>query len=120
MQFKIDENLPIEIAQLLMKAGHDAKTVHDQHLQGTGDKELIEKCDSENRIMVTADMDFSDIRAYPPQDHEGIIVLRVINQSRPHVIDVFEKIVLLLKSEPIRNRLWIIEENVVRIRGEND
>jgi len=37
MQFKIDENLPIEIAELLINAGHDAKTVNDQQLQGTKD-----------------------------------------------------------------------------------
>jgi predicted nuclease of predicted toxin-antitoxin system len=29
MQFKIDENLPIEIAELLIDAGYDAKTVYD-------------------------------------------------------------------------------------------
>ena len=32
MQFKIDENLPIEIAELLINAGYDAKTVNDQQL----------------------------------------------------------------------------------------
>lgn len=35
MHFKIDENLPIEIAEILNNAGHDAKTVHNQQLQGT-------------------------------------------------------------------------------------
>jgi len=34
MQFKIDENLPIEIAELLINAGHDAKTINVQQLQG--------------------------------------------------------------------------------------
>ena len=32
MQFKIDENLPIKIAELLINAGYDAKTVNDQQL----------------------------------------------------------------------------------------
>jgi hypothetical protein len=30
MQFKIDENLPVEIVELLINAGHDAKTVNEQ------------------------------------------------------------------------------------------
>jgi len=42
MQFKIDENLPIEIAELLINAGNDAKTVNDQQLQGSRDPILIE------------------------------------------------------------------------------
>jgi Domain of unknown function (DUF5615) len=32
MRFKIDENLPIEVAELLRAAGHDALTVLDQNL----------------------------------------------------------------------------------------
>jgi len=34
MQFKIDENLPIEAADALRASGHDALTIHDQHLVG--------------------------------------------------------------------------------------
>ena len=30
MRFKVDENLPIEIADLLRDAGFDAMTVHEQ------------------------------------------------------------------------------------------
>ena len=42
MKFKIDENLsrrdgypPVEIAELLIKSGHNAKTVNEQQLKGT-------------------------------------------------------------------------------------
>jgi hypothetical protein len=42
MQFKIDENLPIKIAELLINAGYDAKTVNDQQLQGIKDS-ILEK-----------------------------------------------------------------------------
>ncbi len=32
MKFKIDENLPIEIAELLREAGYDAMTVEEQNM----------------------------------------------------------------------------------------
>jgi len=35
MQFKIDENLPIEISELLINAGHNAKTVNYWGNMGT-------------------------------------------------------------------------------------
>ncbi len=89
MKFKIDENLPIEIAELLIKNGHDAKTVNDQQLKGTKDSALINLCKQENRAMVTLDTDFSDITAYPPEEYTGIIVLRVGSQTKNHVINVF-------------------------------
>lgn len=42
MLFKIDENLPIEIAGLFIDAGYDAKTVNDQQMQGAIDPVLIQ------------------------------------------------------------------------------
>ncbi len=120
MQFKIDENLPIEIAELLTNAGHNAKTVNEQQLQGARDPVLIDVCKSENRVLVTLDTDFSDIRAYPPQEFSGIIVLRVGSQAKQHVIKVFQSILPLIQREPLNQHLWIMEETKVRIRGKDD
>lgn len=120
MQFKVDENLPVEIAELLVNAGHDTKTVNEQQLQGVKDPVLIDACKSESRVLITLDTDFSDIRAYPPQEFSGIIVLRVGSQAKQHVIKVFQRIVPLIQQEPLIQHLWIVEETKVRIRGKDD
>ena len=120
MQFKIDENLPIEIAELLTNASYDAKTVNEQQLQGTRDPLLMDVCKSEGRVLVTLDTDFSDIKAYPPQEFSGIIVLRVGSQAKQHVIKVFQRIIPLVQQEPLNQHLWIVEETKVRIRGKDD
>jgi len=117
MDFKIDENLPSEIGVLLSEAGHDAKTVNQQNLQGTPDSNLIEVCKNEGRVLVTLDMDFSDIRAYPPDNYSGIIVLRLARQSKPYAIDVFRRVLPHMGREPLKGQLWIVEENSLRIRG---
>jgi predicted nuclease of predicted toxin-antitoxin system len=121
MLFKIDENLPIEIAKLLNNAGHNAKTVNDQQMQGVKDPFLIDVCKNEGRVLVTLDTDFSDIRAYPPQEFSGIIVLRVGSQAKQHVIKVFQSIIIpLIQKEPLNQHLWIVEETKVRIRGSDE
>ena len=120
MQFKIDENLPIEIAELLIDAGYDAKTVYDQQLNGTQDPILAEVCKNEHRILVTLDTDFSDIRAYPPEEFSGIIVLRVRTQAKHHVIEVFSSIIHLISRETLIQHLWVVEETKVRIRGRDE
>jgi predicted nuclease of predicted toxin-antitoxin system len=120
MQFKIDENLPFEIANLLVGAGYDAKTVNDQQLQGIKDPILIDVCRTEHRVLVTLDTDFSDIRAYPPEEFTGIIILRVGSQAKNHVIKVFRSIMPLIGREPLMQHLWIVEETKVRIRGKDD
>lgn len=119
MQFKIDENLPIELTKLLVNAGHNAKTVNEQHLQGVRDPVLIDVCSSENCVLVTLDTDFSDIRAYPPQEFSGIIVLRVGSQVKKHIMEVFQNIIPLTGCEPLIRHLWIVEETRIRTRGKD-
>ena len=116
MKFKIDENLPVEIAHFLQHAGYDALTVYDQKLTGEEDSEIAEICNKEKRAIVTMDLDFADIRAYPPKDFAGLIVLRLKRQDKLHVLEVFQRIVDVLAKEQLAKCLWIVEENRIRIR----
>lgn len=118
MRFKTDENLPAEAADLLKQWGHDALTVLDQHLGGSADSEIASICQQENRILVTLDLDFADIRAYPPADFPGLIVLRLKQQDKAYVLDMLARAIELLPQEPLDKHLWIVEENHVRIRGK--
>lgn len=116
MNFKIDENLPAEVANLLISAGHDAETVFDEGLVGADDQNIIEVCTSENRALVTLDLDFSNVRAYPPSDHSGLIVLRLRRQDKQHVLKVVSQILDMLEREQLVGRLWIVEEDRIRVR----
>lgn len=117
MNFKIDENLPLEFVDLLREAGHDATSVVDQRLGGAEDPVVAEHCRKEQRAVVTLDLDFSDIREYPPQDYHGLIVLRTHSQDKLTLIRVFKQAIGLLAIERLTGRLWIVEEVRVRIRG---
>ena len=117
MDFKIDENLPIEVADLLRQVGHDAVTVVEQHLTGASDSDIASACQGEGRVLITLDTDFADIRAYPPAQFPGLIVLRLQRQDKPHVLEVIRRLIPLLSSEPLEHLLWIVEETRLRIRG---
>jgi predicted nuclease of predicted toxin-antitoxin system len=117
MQFKIDENLHSDIATVLCAAQHDAMTVYEQGLRGCSDGDIALVCQQENRVIVTLDLDFSDIREFPPQNYAGIIVLRLSDQSRSGVLSVVTKLIPLFAIEPLVGHLWIVDERRVRIRG---
>lgn len=86
MRFKIEENLPAEAAGILRGAGFVADTVGDENLAGANDETVASMSRSEGRILVTLDLDFANIRAYPPGEHAGIGVLRVKHQDKPTVL----------------------------------
>jgi predicted nuclease of predicted toxin-antitoxin system len=65
-RFKLDENLPRDVQALLRQGGHDVQTALDEQLGGRPDPEILDAYVREARILVTFDLDFADIRLYPP------------------------------------------------------
>lgn len=117
MKFKTDENLPVEVVELLQREGHDALSVVDQQLAGHPDVDVAAVCQAEQRALVTLDLDFSDIRSYPPEDYFGIVVLRPVLQTISSILRLTTRALSLLDTEPLAGRLWVVNEHRVRIRG---
>jgi predicted nuclease of predicted toxin-antitoxin system len=116
MKFKIDENLPVEIADLLRSDHYDAMTVMDQELVGAKDQFIAEVCLQEGRILITLDLDFADIYTYPLHKYPGFIVFRVHRQEKYYLINIFQRMIPLISHNFQKHQLWIIEDNRIRIR----
>jgi len=117
VRFKLDENLPRDAESLLRGAGHDVRTVLVEHLGGNPDSRIFDAVKAEDRVLVTLDLDFADIRRYPPATHSGIWVLRPHTQSVDSVLSLLKGALTVLESETLRGRLWLIEPGQVRIRA---
>ena len=108
MIFKLDENLSDAAAVQLRENGFDAHTVHDEGLAGTTDDVIASVAAREGRILITLDLDFSNIRAYPPADHAGIVVLRPRTQDKNAVKDLLRRLIAVLGQESPVSELWIL------------
>jgi predicted nuclease of predicted toxin-antitoxin system len=117
VRFKIDENLPIEVAEILRAAGHDAATVNDEALSGTPDPDLAVHLKRESRALVTLDLGFADIRSYPPAQYQGLVVLRLPRQDKALVLKTCTRFVAALATQDLAGQLWIVEISRLRIRG---
>ena len=116
MRFKVDENLPVQCIDQLRNAGHDALSVHDQGLSGAADPRIAEVSANEERVLVSLDLDFADIRTYPPSGSAGIMVFRLRSQDAATLQRVLARVLALLPGESPSGRLWVVEEDKVRIR----
>ena len=117
MQFKIDENLPDELAILFRSEGWDASTVAEQQLSGTLDPQLARICAAEERILVTYDRGFSNIKRYELHGSPGVIVFRLKRQDTPYLLGVAGRLVIALREHEPRNELWIVRDTRIRIRS---
>lgn len=119
MKIKIDENMPVDVIKVLENAGHDVHSVYSEGIEGCSDRQLITICKKEKRLLITLDNGFSNIIVYPPEKFEGIIVLRVENQSKKAIMTLINKLLpfITLKTGDISGQLWIVEKDRIRIRG---
>jgi predicted nuclease of predicted toxin-antitoxin system len=120
MRFKVDENLPIEVAGVLTAAGHDAATVHDEGIGGATDPHLAAVSRREERALVTLDLGFADIRSYPPEEYPGLIVLRLPRQDKLLVLQTCARLVATLVRGQLAGCLWIVEPDRIRIRRSQE
>ena len=116
MHCKIDEHLHLEIKDLLAQHRHEPVTVAEQGMAGSIDPDVAQVCRKEGRALLTLDLDFSDIRAYPPEDYHGIVVFRAAIQSISTLVRLTIQLLTLLEREPLIGHLWIVEDHQVRIR----
>jgi hypothetical protein len=65
-----------------------------QQLAGQADGRVADVC----RAVVTLDLDFSDIRVYPPSDYAGIIVLWPSVQTVTNVRRLVRQVIALLPT----------------------
>ena len=99
MQFKTDENLLLSAAVLLRSAGHDVATALDEGLGGVADPQVVAICRNERRVLLTLDRGLGDIRAYPPADYGGIVVLRTRNQEIDTLLALVRRLIALLPTD---------------------
>src|SRR5205809_2874327 len=75
MQFLIDADLPRDTATLLASYGHVAVDVRDIGMGSAEDPEIARYAQQQGLCILSADWGFSDIRTFPPQDYDGIVVI---------------------------------------------
>jgi predicted nuclease of predicted toxin-antitoxin system len=92
--------------------------VADENLAGADDTAIARSVRAEARILITLDLDFANIQAYPPSAHSGIIVLRLKRQDKYAVLELVLRIISALKTRLPAGDLWIVEPDRIRFRAQ--
>jgi predicted nuclease of predicted toxin-antitoxin system len=119
MKFKLDENLPVQLASILhAKGDHLVDTVKDENLRGATDHVLARKCKVEERILITLDVDFLKSHLHPLKGIYGIVVLRSDFPSMRNIMTLFTRFLEKYKVEEIPGKIIIVEKERLVIRDE--
>jgi predicted nuclease of predicted toxin-antitoxin system len=81
MKLKLVENLSLHLKPVLIELGHDVLTAADENLLSHPDTEIAQAAKEEQRMLMTLDIEFADLRKYPPGSHPGVILFRPLSLS---------------------------------------
>lgn len=95
MRFLLDMGISSRVASWLRNQGYDAIHLNDENLFQLPDKVIMEKAMSENRIILTADMDFGQLLALNKLQQASVIQFRVSDFTP---INIEAKLELLFKK----------------------
>lgn len=116
MNFKLDENMLADLATHLREAGHEVADVVEEGLSGEDDPPVLTAATAEGRILLTFDLDFADVRHYPPGTHAGIVVFRLHDQRWRTLQGPVTRLLAGGKLEDLDKGLAIVDETQVRYK----
>jgi len=97
--------------------GFEAEDVRDVGLRGSPDEAIFERAQTQNQVILTADLGFGNILRFPLDQHHGVLVARFPNETSTEILN--EAIVAAIRdlhSDEIDGHLLIVEPGRVRLR----
>jgi predicted nuclease of predicted toxin-antitoxin system len=117
MKLKLDGNLSRHLKPVLTGLGHDVLTAADENLLSRPDTEVAAVSMKEGRMLLTLDVEFADLRKYPPGTHPGIILFRPPSCGPLTVNKFIADFVRSAKLEELASSVAIVDPARVRVRA---
>jgi len=105
-----------EVVTWLRKQGHEATHLRDEGLQRLENGAIFIKAIHETRIILTWDLDFTEIVALSGRTQVSAVVFRLMNTRSVHVIERLKQVLLESAQDLEEGAIISVEEGRHRVR----
>jgi predicted nuclease of predicted toxin-antitoxin system len=116
MKIKLDENISRHLKSLLKQEGHEAITAAEQGLLEKTDIEIGAAVKVEGMLLFTLDLEFADLRKYPPGSRPGIVLFRPLSMGPLSVNRFITEFVKATDLGSLSGCTVVVDPKRVRIR----
>src|SRR5215470_8978927 len=116
MRFLADMGVSQRVVTWLQEQGHDATHLRDEGLQRLENGKIFTKALRESRIILTWDLDFTEILALSKTGTVSAVVFRLMNTRSDHVIERLERVLSASARDLEEGAIISVEEGRHRVR----
>jgi predicted nuclease of predicted toxin-antitoxin system len=116
MQFLADMGVSQRVVAWLRQQGHDAIHLREQGLHRLPNGEIFIKAASEQRIILTWDLDFTEILALSGTNLVSAVIFRLLNTRSANVIRRLERVLATSARDLAEGAIISVEESRHRVR----
>jgi len=116
MKFLVDMPLSPELAAWLVQSGHEAVHALDLGLHRASDATILERARRDERVVVTADLDYPRILALTQSHGPGLILFRGGNYSEAESVARLCRALETIPLDELPASIIVIEKDRIRRR----
>jgi predicted nuclease of predicted toxin-antitoxin system len=116
MRFLLDMGISVDVADFLRSAGHDAEHLHELKLGTLSDSDILARAVSEDRIVVTHDLDFANLLAASSAKLPSVIIFRLQNMRPEKVVPRLSSLLADHSRDLEKGAILSVSEVRIRLR----
>jgi predicted nuclease of predicted toxin-antitoxin system len=116
MRFLADMGVSQSVVHWLRSNGHDAIHLREQGLQRLPNGEIFQKAASEDRVVLTFDLDFGEILAGSGGKKVSVILFRLQNARSGNVVGHLQKVLQQYSVALEAGAIIVVQEGRHRVR----
>ncbi len=116
MRFLADMGISPAILVELRAKGHDASHLRDEGLERLPDSAIIEKARSEERILLTCDLDFGYLMAVSGESLPTVILFRLSDMRPPNVLAHLHRTIDQEEDQLAAGAIVAVTDRRIRVR----
>ena len=115
MKALLDMPVSSQLLDVLHAYGHEGVHAHQIGQDRATDRELLEIARREERVVVTADLDFPRLLALSSAGEPGLILFRGGNYSDAEMCDLLERVLKKVPPEVLESSICVVDKRRIRV-----
>ena len=116
MRILADMHISPETVRFLREIGHDVVRVNEVLPATASDWEIVETARNSKRVILTQDLDFSELIAISEKTQPSLLSLRLVSSRVEYVNNILAKVLPGIVEDAMKGAIISIEDGRIRIR----